>query len=93
MYTYYSKAEKKKTGLQNRARKKREGIVKKKTPDYIFPSLAVKMRLKLTDVPFWSLLFLPLFVGYNGYGIFSALLLLLVWALVRQVIVVADVKR
>ena len=50
------------------------------------------MRFRLTDVPFWTLLFLPVYIGYNGYGIFPALLLLGIWALIRQAIVIANVR-
>lgn len=50
------------------------------------------MRFSAQSVPFVSLLLLPLFVAYHGYGLLSTLLLLALWALLRQAVVLRDVK-
>ena len=49
------------------------------------------MRFKLVDVPFWALLFLPLFVAYNGYGVIATLFFIVLWALARLAIVQKNV--
>ena len=51
------------------------------------------MRFRLTDVPFWSLLSLPLFVAFTGYGFFSTLALVILWAVARQAVIINNLRR
>ncbi len=46
------------------------------------------MRFTLATIPFWTLLFLPILVAYNGHGLVCTLLWLILWFAGRQALVI-----
>ena len=48
------------------------------------------MRITLLKLPYLTLAFLPFVIGYNGHGLFGAILWMILWAAFRQAIIVHD---
>ncbi len=49
------------------------------------------MRITLVDIPSLALLFLPIWVGYNGYGVIWSTIWVVLWLIFRQAMVMKSV--
>ena len=50
------------------------------------------MRVQILHIPYLSLVLLPFIIAHNGHGFFGTLFWMILWAAVRQAIVIYNIK-